>query len=134
MKKTPLVSIGLTAVVLLLTLSWKSGPVSSPSMYTSVIDSLFPAEVQAILQKSCIGCHSEGGKALAMSKLNFSEWNAYSPAKQTQKIGKICSEIKEGTMPPRAFLKQYPDDALSPEQIRLICDWATQVKADSGKK
>lgn len=134
MKKTPLVSAGIATLLLLLTLSWKSGPVSSPSAPASGVDSLFPAEIQAILQKSCIGCHSEGGKALAMSKLNFSEWSAYSPAKQTQKIAKICSEVKEGTMPPRAFLKQYPDDALSPDQVRMICEWAAQVKAESGNK
>lgn len=83
-----------------------------------------PADVAAIFKKSCIGCHSEPGNKMAMLKLNFSKWDGYSPEKQAAKANTMCEEVTKGKMPPPKFVLKNPETALSPEEVKRICEWA----------
>ncbi len=41
-----------------------------------------PADVTAIIEKSCIRCHSDDGNTLAKMKFNFTKWDEYSSDEQ----------------------------------------------------
>ena len=47
--------------------------------------SSIPDDVKTIFENSCMACHATGGRNLAMLKVNFSEWDEYTPAKTSQK-------------------------------------------------
>jgi hypothetical protein len=63
-----------------------------------------PATVTAILEKSCIGCHSDDGSTLAKMKFNFTKWNEYSAEEQNN-----------------------PEAKLSDAEKTTICNWAGQL-------
>jgi len=94
--------------------------------YVTTSDSM-PAAIKEIIQSSCIGCHAPGGKALAVAKLNFEEWNNYDHEKQIKKADAMCSKVTKGTMPPKSFLKTHPEAALTEEQIDEICKWVSSL-------
>ena len=72
-----------------------------------------PTDVTAILERSCTGCHSDDGGALAKSHFNFTKWNEYSAEERTSIGQDIEKMVSKGKMPPKKFLKSYPDLKLS---------------------
>lgn len=96
-----------------------------------VPDSTLPDSVMAIIERSCFDCHSDkSGNFSAKGKLNFTNWNEYTPAKKVSKMEAICEEITDGKMPKKSYVSKNPDKALSQAEIGLICKWA----ADETKK
>jgi hypothetical protein len=89
-----------------------------------------PAGVTAVLQKSCIGCHSEDGNMLAKMKFSFTKWNEYSPEEQASTGKEICEEVTDDKMPPKKFLKKHPEIKLSDEEKSIICSWTSGLSAD----
>jgi len=87
----------------------------------------FPADVEAIVKNSCFACHGEGGKAIALSKLKLSEWNAYTAEKKVQKAANMCKEVTARSMPPKGYLKDNPGAALNNEQIEVLCAWSKSL-------
>lgn len=90
-------------------------------------DSL-PADVTEVIKSSCINCHAPGGKALAMSKLNFASWDEYNNEKKIKRADKMCEELSKGSMPPKSFLKKHPELTPTAEQIEIICNWARELE------
>jgi mono/diheme cytochrome c family protein len=105
-------------------------PVSSvPGVFGEAGDTaLIPAEISAIFSNSCLGCHGEAGKAMALSHLKIARWGEYTPEKQVQKAAEICKEVSGGSMPPKSFLRDNPDKAPSREQIDALCNWSAQLQ------
>lgn len=96
-----------------------------------VPDSIFPDSVKAVIERSCFDCHSDqSGNFAAKGKLNFTNWNEYTPAKKVGKMEAICVEITGGKMPKKSYVSKNPDKAISKAEIELICKWA----ADETKK
>lgn len=88
-------------------------------------DSIFPDSVSMIIERSCFDCHSDkSGNFAAKGKLNFTNWNEYTPAKKVGKMEAICEEITEGKMPKKSYVSKNPDKALSQSERELICKWA----------
>jgi len=86
-----------------------------------------PAAVTTILEKSCAGCHSEDGSTLAKMHINFTKWNEYS-AEELKSIGQdIVKIVNKGKMPPKKFLKNYPEAKLTDEEEKAITSWAGQL-------
>ncbi len=85
-----------------------------------------PADVTAILKKSCTGCHSDEGGALAKSHFNFTKWNEYSAEERTSIGQEIQKMVSKGKMPPKKFLTNYPDLKLSAAEKKAVCNWASQ--------
>ncbi len=98
---------------------------NSPKITEQETISPFPEEVALVISNSCIGCHGEGGKQMAMSAVNFSSWNDYKPAKQASKAENSCKEVSSESMPPKSFRKTNPDLIPTEAQIKSICDWST---------
>lgn len=100
-----------------------------------------PADVHAVLSRSCNDCHSnntvypwysnvspfswfladhiEHGR----SELNFSIWNTYSPDKKLRKLEEICEQVESGFMPLPSYLWIHRDAALNEDEAKMLCDW-----------
>lgn len=114
-----------SAVVLTSYSRFEPGPVDQ-EIETIQNDSL-PAEVQEIINSSCINCHAPGGRAMAMAKLDFSKWNEYDAEKKARKADAMCGELTKGSMPPKSFLKEHPELVPTTEQVEIICNWAASL-------
>ena len=98
-----------------------------------------PREVAAVIGRACRDCHSNrtvwpwysrispvswllaGDVKEGRAKLNFSQWNVYSPEMSRIKLGKICAEVKKGEMPPWYYLPMHPDTKVTPAEVLAIC-------------
>lgn len=106
-----------------------------------------PANVSALLQRACYDCHSNHthypwyaavqpvgwwlAKHVKDGKrhLNFSEFAAYTPKRAQTKAGEIIDEVEQKKMPLKSYTWMHPDSRLTPEEIRLITDWAEELEA-----
>lgn len=86
-----------------------------------------PADVTAIIEKSCIGCHSDDGSTLAKSHFNFTKWNEYSAEEKTSIGQDMVKIVSKGKMPPKKFLKDYPELKLTAAETKTISNWAGQL-------
>lgn len=86
-----------------------------------------PADVTAILEKSCTGCHSDDGGTLAKSHFNFTKWNEYSTEERTSIGQDMAKIVSKGKMPPKKFLKNYPELKLTAAETKTISNWAGQL-------
>jgi len=120
----------------------RTNPPADPTRSVTA-SSAVPAEVSAILRRSCHDCHSNGtrwpwysavapmswGLADHVSEgrehLNFSEWGTYPPGKQVSLLEKMCDEVRQGAMPLRSYLWLHPEARLSEADWQAICDWST---------
>ncbi len=102
-----------------------------------------PADVQAILDRSCNDCHSHTTRwpwytAVAPASwivadhveegrrhLNFSTWGTYSVKRQAAKLEMISIEVDKGSMPLKGYLLLHGDAALSEAEKDRLCEWAT---------
>ena len=101
-----------------------------------------PADVSAILKRSCFDCHSnqttwpwytnitpvnwwivnshvEHGR----SHHNFNEWGKMTPTDRDHMLDEVCEEIESGAMPLPSYLIIHRDARLSESQKRAVCDW-----------
>jgi cytochrome c5 len=119
----------LTATVLLIV----TVLVTMPEMANSQTDTKsgagapLPEDVNTIFKNSCMGCHAEGGKGMAMSRVNFSKWNEYKPEKQASKAKDICKVLTKGSMPPKGFKTSHPELVPTEAQVKIICDWSATL-------
>lgn len=94
-----------------------------PNASTHVTTNAIPSDIKAIFDKSCAGCHSEGGNFMAKAKVNFSNWDSYDAQKQAKKGADICKMLTKGKMPPKSVRKSKPELIPTQEQITSICNW-----------
>lgn len=100
-----------------------------------------PANVGAILKKSCYDCHSNhtnypwyaqiqpfrymldghirGGKA----ELNFDEFGSYTARKQRSKLRAIAESLDEGSMPLSSYTLIHRNAILSKEDKLTLANW-----------
>lgn len=106
-----------------------------------------PENVQAILTRSCMDCHSNETKYPWYSKiqpsgwfladhitegrreLNFSVWKTYEPSRQRRKLSEICDQVKPGYMPLPSYLWIHRDAHLSDADVKMLCDWTESESA-----
>ncbi|PLX09986.1 MAG: hypothetical protein C0598_11415 [Marinilabiliales bacterium] len=87
-----------------------------------------PDNVQSILDNSCYGCHNSDSKnQKGRDKLSFDKLNDIKTYKAIGKLTDIADVVAEGEMPPKKFLKNYPDRALSAEDKETLKNWATEA-------
>lgn len=106
-----------------------------------------PADVESILKRSCYDCHSDhtvwpwyssiapvswlvGDDVVkGRKKMNFSQWNKISAAKQEARLNEICEEIKSDEMPLPPYLILHGDAKLSQADKDILCRWVeTELK------
>jgi hypothetical protein len=106
-----------------------------------------PAEVQAILDRSCHDCHTNETRwpwysAIApmsfllvhdvtegRDELNFSEWSDYDEETAGKQLQHICEEVRHGDMPVKAYALVHRQAQLSPQDVERVCQWTTMARA-----
>jgi hypothetical protein len=87
----------------------------------------WPEEITTLLDKACYDCHSSDAKNVkAKSAINFSKWNDLKLSKKQKKMNAIMDVVKMKDMPPNKYLKNYPENALSDDEINTIVSWAEE--------
>ncbi len=87
-----------------------------------------PENVLNIAKKSCVTCHTEGGNGMALMHVNLSEWDKLTPAKQAEKAKSMCNMVTKDKMPPKSFREKHPEGVPTPEEVKIICDWAQSIQ------
>jgi len=94
------------------------------------VASVFPADVQKVIETSCYDCHSDAASnAKAKMKLNFSKWSELSDSKKIGKMENINEVVSKGDMPPAKYQSNYPDRVPGKEQKDIINKWVTEETA-----
>jgi len=128
MKKMITVSVAFVLMFTVFTI--KPVQAQNPQMPADTLKSQIPADVMKIIEKSCNTCHSEPGNKMAMMKLRFSKWDEYTSEKKAEKAKAMCNMLTKGKMPPKKFVAKNPDTALSPEEMKRVCEWAGSFQTE----
>lgn len=98
-------------------------------------------EVKAILDRSCVDCHTHNTRwpwysyvapvswlvaddvAKGRKELNLSDWARYKPQRAIAKLDQICQELEDDKMPIKPYRLMHSNAALSKQEIDLICEW-----------
>jgi hypothetical protein len=85
-----------------------------------------PPELQAILDRACMDCHSHATRwpwyayvapaswlvandvDHARGHLNLSKWSGYTPKRQRKKLREMWDEVEEGEMPLPSYVLLHP--------------------------
>jgi hypothetical protein len=88
-----------------------------------------PENVQAIIDKSCFGCHhSDSKNEKGKKKLSWDLMkNGYKTHKIIAKLGEIEESLQKNEMPPEKFLAKYPDKKLSDADRDIMISWARET-------
>ncbi len=104
-----------------------------------------PADVQAIVNRSCVDCHTNKTTwpwysnvsplswwlvdhvTEAREEMNFSEWGNYAEKRRRKKLEQICEEIEEGEMPLESYLVLHPSAKLTEADREAICRWTKSM-------
>ena len=121
----------------------KTNPSIEPSHALEAHMQLDP-KLTAILDRSCIDCHSNKTRwpwysnvapvswfvidhvNHGRSHLNFSEWGTYDTRRQRELLNQSCAEVKGGAMPLSSYTPLHPGSKLTMQDVGVICDWAAQ--------
>jgi hypothetical protein len=106
-----------------------------------------PAEIAALLDRSCRDCHSHQTRWPWYSQVapvswlvaddvnrgresvNFSEWAGYDAEAARKHLRSICTEVEEGFMPVPIYVVLHRSAALSAGQVKAVCAW-TEAERD----
>jgi mono/diheme cytochrome c family protein len=100
-------------------------PVMAPDM---------PANVKAIVEQKCYGCHNaESKNEKGKEKLDWDAFEASKKSKQMATKGKISEVLAEGEMPPKKFLEMKPEGKLTEAELATLIDWSAGKKKKDGE-
>lgn len=120
MKKLLLLPFGL--IIGLLFFQAKSTTTSAP-----IAD--LPAEVKAVVDKKCYGCHNANSKnEKGKAKLDWDALTKLKKSKRVATMGKISEVLEKGEMPPKKFLENKPEAALSEAELATLVAWSAGKK------
>jgi len=101
-----------------------------------------PERVRTALEAKCGDCHSQNTRYPLYShlapltwmidrdvrdgraSLDMSRWQFYNIDDRINALTRMASEVHTGQMPPRPYVLLHPHARLSPEEQKLIYDWA----------
>lgn len=101
-----------------------------------------PERVRTALEAKCGDCHSQNTHyplyshlapltwmidrdvSEGRASLDMSRWQFYNINDRINVLTRVASEVHAGQMPPRTYVLLHPHARLSPEEQKLIYDWA----------
>jgi len=141
-------AVGLGALLLLIQLRQpdRTNPPVDPA---AVIDRHVPvpADVAAILARSCRDCHTNETRWPLYSyvapiswlvashvqhgreHMNFSEWSSNDPESMQDLLEEICQEAREGMMPLPSYTIIHRSARLAPDEVSRLCAWTAEAIA-----
>jgi Haem-binding domain len=105
-----------------------------------------PADVRAILRRSCDDCHSNETRwpwysyvapvswlvafdvREGREDLSFSKWGSYSDETKEQKLRAICRRVRQGEMPDGKYTLIHRGAHLSDADRQALCRWTDQAR------
>ncbi|MBN2616305.1 MAG: heme-binding domain-containing protein [Bacteroidales bacterium] len=123
--------VGFASLALIVALSAFT-PAKTPKKENSQPGSSFsmPDSVKAIVDHSCFMCHNSNARGDAKDKLNFDELSSMKGPQLVANLANMAKMIKNDWMPPRKFLKDHPEMALTAQQKQVLLEW---IKAENNK-
>ena len=97
---------------------------------SKVVGNTIPADVQKIIEKSCVNCHTEPGKTLTLSHINLTKWDQYTPKKQAHKAKAMYKAVSKEKMPPKKYRAEFPSSIPTSKEIRTLHKWAESLNPD----
>jgi hypothetical protein len=112
---------------------------------TLVVSLAVPADVAAILKRSCADCHSHETSWPwysqvspvswwllqhvddARKDLNLSTWGTYSPGRKNRKLNQMCEQVEQKAMPLPSYLLLHPGARLSDADRARLCEWTKSL-------
>jgi len=94
-----------------------------------------PEDIQAIIDKTCKGCHvsdsknEKGRKKLSWDKME----KGYKKHQVIAKLMDIQETLEEKEMPPEKFLAKYPEKNISKEDSKKLRLWAKGMAEELAK-
>ncbi|MDI1335187.1 MAG: heme-binding domain-containing protein [Lacunisphaera sp.] len=106
-----------------------------------------PVAVGQVLARACYDCHSNRtaypwyaevqpvawwiGRHVSEGKrhLDFTQFAAYSDKRVAEKLKEIREEVTAGEMPLASYTWLHPQAKLTPEEVKLVADWAGRLEA-----
>src|ERR1035437_9929133 len=123
MKKTFVILTMTMLVIVITAMAFTSSKgISQKEQIVSAGNSI-PDSVYKIFKNSCVYCHSDGGKLLARTHVNFPKWDEYTQKEKVSKGSDICDMLSRGKMPPKSVRKSKPELIPTAAQIKSICKW-----------
>jgi hypothetical protein len=87
-----------------------------------------PDSIHKLVQRACMDCHADDGNFMAKGKINFSAWEKYDSEKQYSKAQAICKVLTKGSMPPKKWCANNPNDVPTQAEKDMVCRWAGSLK------
>jgi Haem-binding domain len=105
---------------------------------------LFNSEPAQVLLRACGNCHSNRTDwpwyshvapvswwiarhvREGRERLDFSEWETYSPWQRRDKLESICGLISTGRMPPWVYNSMHPEAKLTETEKKAVCAWVKE--------
>ena len=126
MKNLIILIVAMAAGLLLYNFKSDSRAVVSANTSAAKVD--MPANVKAIVDNSCNGCHNSGSQnEKAKKKLSFDNLNSLKTFQLVGTLQKIYTEVDSSKMPPPRFLQKYPEHALSESDKQVLLSWANET-------
>ena len=109
-----------------------------------------PAEVVAVLERSCYDCHSNETVWPAYSRIapiswlvanhvhegreavNYSTWDRYSAEERAELLEETWEEVEEGEMPLQGYFLLHSQARLSDADLSLLRSWAGSAEGAEG--
>jgi hypothetical protein len=145
LKRTLLVALAIVTLAQLVGPA-RTNPATNPTRrLTNYVK--IPADVDAILTRSCNNCHSNetrwpwyayvapmswsviGHVRNGRDHLNFSAWPS-SPEEGIDLLDSVCQEVKRKRMPLASYTWMHWDAALSDADRKVLCRWANRAADD----
>ncbi|MBN2638962.1 MAG: heme-binding domain-containing protein [Bacteroidales bacterium] len=91
---------------------------------------VMPDSVKVVVDQSCYMCHNSNARGDAKDALNFDKLSSMKGPALVAHLQNIEKMVKHSWMPPRRFLSDHPEKALTEKQKQVLLDW---VNAENNK-
>jgi hypothetical protein len=136
-----LVRIGIVLIVVLIVIQFVPIERTNPPVESDVPA---PAELKAVLRRSCYDCHSNETRwpwyawvapvswliandvKEGRREVNFSVWNQYGGNRKARKLKEIVEQVEQNKMPQWYYVIMHPEVKLSGSDKEMIVRWAKQ--------
>lgn len=103
-----------------------------PATATYATDGDLPANVKAVVDTKCYGCHNANSKnEKGKAKLDWDALDKMKKSKRMAAMGEISEILAKGEMPPKKFIANKPEAALSEAELATLVEWSAGKKKKS---
>jgi len=124
--------IPFVVIIGLLFLQGKSVTSSESATITDAKHAELPANVKAVVDQKCYGCHNANSKnEKGKAKLDWDAVDKMKKSKRMAAMEKVSEVLAKGEMPPKKFLENKPEAALSEAELATLVEWSAGKKKKS---